>query len=150
MVRICPDLLQQAPSARIINLHFLFPFFTTSFTSSLLGTTDIFSSAYVHDLINEPHPPWLLRAAIYHMGLDVKNESHPVRSVMHIYIYIYIACMALFTLEATMMDRRPVINSLGSPFAIHHLTTLYFYSLSITQPTLYVIGGCPGIACQLT
>ena len=29
----------------------------------------------IHDLINEPQLSWL-QTAIYHMGLNVKNESH--------------------------------------------------------------------------
>ena len=38
---------------------------------------------HVHDLINEPQLPRLL-TAIYHTGLDVENESHPVRSIHEI------------------------------------------------------------------
>ena len=38
-----------------------------------------FVNVTVHGLINEPQLPWL-QTAIYHTGLDVKSESHPVCS----------------------------------------------------------------------
>ena len=40
-------------------------------------TTNLERDVHVHDLINEPQPPWL-QTAIHHMGLDVENESHSV------------------------------------------------------------------------
>ena len=45
-----------------------------------------FGSVYIHELPQLPR----LQTAIYHTGLDVKNESHPV----HVHVYTYICRIA--------------------------------------------------------
>ena len=54
------------------------------------------------DLINEPQLP-RLQTAIYHMGLDVKNESPPVHVLcvhIDIYIYVHVADIVAKSLKA--------------------------------------------------
>ena len=56
---------------------------TTNQTANAVSDENVHIVVYIY--VHEPQLPWL-RTLIYHIGLDVKKESHPAR--MYVYVYI--------------------------------------------------------------
>ena len=63
---------------------------------------------YVHDVINETQLPWL-RTAIYHTGLDAKNEV-----TMYMYMYTCI-CLGKVESEGRRRPSERVLNLVLAP-----------------------------------